>query len=160
MPFLYTSTGTGPYNDEFDAILTDELHTLAYQEMTELTRRGLPGVWTHGFYDGWAPNYTSSPWRACTTPSAASTRRTPSMGAECHKVHLPTEAVDKRWDRMNPPVNGIKWCIRSNINYQQSGVLIALKYVADNKADLPRRTTRRRWTARSSAAARRRPMRT
>jgi hypothetical protein len=30
-------------------------------------------------------------------------------------------------------VNGVKWCIRSNINYQQSGVLVALKYVADNK---------------------------
>ena len=57
MPFLYTSTGTGPYNDEFDPIVVDEWHTLAYQEITELTRRGLPGVWTHGFYDGWAPNY-------------------------------------------------------------------------------------------------------
>ena len=34
-----------------------EWHTLAYQEVNELTKRGLPGVWTHGFYDGWAPNY-------------------------------------------------------------------------------------------------------
>ncbi|MFL5568173.1 MAG: M14 family zinc carboxypeptidase, partial [Gemmatimonadaceae bacterium] len=58
VPFLYTSTGTGPYNDEYDPIVVDEWHTLAYQEITELTRRGLPGVWTHGFYDGWAPNYT------------------------------------------------------------------------------------------------------
>jgi hypothetical protein len=41
VPFLYTSTGTGPYNDEYDPILTDELHTLSYWEMTELTRRGL-----------------------------------------------------------------------------------------------------------------------
>ena len=57
VPFLYTSTGTGPYNDEFDPIVVDEWHTLAYQEITELTQRGLPGVWTHGFYDGWAPNY-------------------------------------------------------------------------------------------------------
>jgi hypothetical protein len=30
-------------------------------------------------------------------------------------------------------VNGVKWCIRSNINYQQSGVLIALKYTADHR---------------------------
>jgi hypothetical protein len=29
-------------------------------------------------------------------------------------------------------VNGVKWCIRSNINYQESGVLTALKYVADH----------------------------
>jgi hypothetical protein len=133
VPFLYTSTGTGPYNDEFDAILTDELHTLAYQEMTELTRRGLPGVWTHGFYDGWAPNYTILSVASLHNSIGRFYETYTSMGAECHKVHLPTEAVDKRWDRMNPPVNGIKWCIRSNINYQQSGVLIALKYVADNK---------------------------
>ncbi|MEO5903455.1 MAG: M14 family zinc carboxypeptidase, partial [Gemmatimonadaceae bacterium] len=46
VPFLYTSTGTGPYNDEYDPIVVDEWHTLAYQEITELTRRGLPGVWT------------------------------------------------------------------------------------------------------------------
>jgi len=29
-------------------------------------------------------------------------------------------------------VNDVRWCIRTNINYQQSGVLIALKYVADH----------------------------
>ena len=22
-----------------------------------MTERGVVGVWTHGFYDGWAPNY-------------------------------------------------------------------------------------------------------
>jgi len=27
VPFLYTSTGTGPYNDEFDPIVVDEWHT-------------------------------------------------------------------------------------------------------------------------------------
>ncbi len=43
VPFLYISTGTGPYNDEFDPIAISEWHTLAYQEITELTRRGLAG---------------------------------------------------------------------------------------------------------------------
>jgi hypothetical protein len=38
-----------------------------------------------------------------------------------------------QWYRPNPPVNGIKWCIRSNVNYQQSGVLVALRHVADNR---------------------------
>ncbi len=133
VPFMYASTGTGPYNDEFDAILTDELHTLAYQEMTELTRRGLPGVWTHGFYDGWAPNYTILSVASLHNSIGRFYETYTSLGAECHTVHLPADATDRRWDRMNPPVNGIKWCIRSNINYQQSGVLIALRYVADNR---------------------------
>ena len=33
VPFLYTSTGTGPYNDEYDPIVVNEWHTLAYQEI-------------------------------------------------------------------------------------------------------------------------------
>jgi hypothetical protein len=26
-------------------------------DVMELTKRGVPGVWTYGFYDGWVPNY-------------------------------------------------------------------------------------------------------
>jgi hypothetical protein len=133
VPFLYTSTGTGPYNDEFDPILVDELHTLAYQEMTELTRRGLPGVWTHGFYDGWAPNYTILSVASLHNSIGRFYETYTSLGADCHIVHLGSEETDRRWDRQNPPVNGVRWCIRSNINYQESGVLIALRYVADHK---------------------------
>src|SRR5207237_3228268 len=54
-------------------------------------------------------------------------------GAGCTTVRLPATDTSRRWDRPNPPVNGLKWCIRSNINYQQSGALIALKYVADHR---------------------------
>ena len=132
VPFLYTSTGTGPYNDQFDPIVVNEWHTLAYQEITELTKRGLPGVWTHGFYDGWAPNYMlgiaqfrNSIGKFYETYTAG--------GADCQIVELRPNQTSREWDRPNPPVNGVKWCIRSNINYQQSGVLIALEYVARNR---------------------------
>jgi hypothetical protein len=131
VPFLYTSTGTGPYNDEFDPIVVDEWHTLAYQEITELTRRGLPGVWTHGFYDGWAPNYILAIANLHNSVGKFYETYT-SRGAECHTVKLPAASTDRRWDRPNPPVNDVQWCIRTNINYQQSGVLVALKYVADH----------------------------
>ena len=57
VPFLYTSTGTGPYNAWLDPITVNEWQLLAYHEVEEMTKRGVPGVWTHGFYDGWAPNY-------------------------------------------------------------------------------------------------------
>jgi hypothetical protein len=132
VPFLYTSTGTGPYNDEFDPITVGEWHTLAYQEINELTKRGLPGVWTHGFYDGWAPNYMMGIVQFRNSMGKFYETYT-SGGADCQIVNLPGSATSKEWYRPNPPVNGIKWCIRSNINYQQSGVLIALKYVADNR---------------------------
>ena len=133
VPFLYTSTGTGPYNDEYDPIVIDEWHTLAYQEITELTRRGLPGIWTHGFYDGWAPNYTVLSIGNLHNSIGRFYETYTSSGAGCTIVHLPTADTTRLWDRPNPPVNGVKWCIRSNINYQQSGVLVALKYVADNR---------------------------
>ena len=132
VPFLYTSTGTGPYNDEFDPIVVDEWHTLAYQEITELTKRGLPGVWTHGFYDGWAPNYMLGIAQFRNSLGKFYETYT-SGGADCQIVHLPPASTSREWDRPNPPVNGVKWCIRSNINYQQSGVLVALHYVANNR---------------------------
>ncbi|HEV8599280.1 MAG TPA: M14 family zinc carboxypeptidase [Gemmatimonadales bacterium] len=133
VPFLYTSTGTGPYNDEYDPIQVDEWHTLAYQEITELTRRGLPGVWTHGFYDGWAPNYTILSVANLHNSIGRFYETYTSRGADCHTVNLPSSATERLWYRSNPPVNGVKWCIRSNLNYQQSGVLIALKYVGDHR---------------------------
>ena len=133
VPFLYTSTGTGPYNEEYDPLVIDEWNTLAYQEITELTRRGLPGVWTHGFYDGWTPNYTVLSVANLHNSIGRFYETFTSMGAECHTVKLPASGTERRWYRPNVPVNGVKWCIRSNINYQQSGVLVALRYVADHK---------------------------
>jgi hypothetical protein len=131
VPFLYASTGSGPYNEQFDAILVSEWHQLAYQEITELTRRGLPGVWTHRFYDGWTPNYMFSVANFRNSIGRFYETYT-SRGADCHTVQLGQNNTSREWFRANPPVNGVRWCIRSNINYQQSGVLVALRHVADN----------------------------
>ena len=55
--YLYSSTGTGPYNDALDPIVIGEWWQLAQNDVVEMTKRGVPGVWTYGFYDGWVPNY-------------------------------------------------------------------------------------------------------
>ena len=55
--YLYSSTGTGPYNDALDPIVIGEWWQLAQNDVMEMTKRGVPGVWTYGFYDGWVPNY-------------------------------------------------------------------------------------------------------
>lgn len=131
VPFLYTSTGTGPYNRELDPIVITEWHELAFHEITELTRRGLPGVWTHDFYDGWTPNYMF--WVANGHNSIGRFYETyTSRGADCHTVKLPDRQTSVQWFRPNPPLNGVRWCIRNNINYQQSALLIALNYMARN----------------------------
>jgi hypothetical protein len=54
---LYASTGTGPYNEQLDPITVDEWWMMAENDVMEMTKRGVPGVWTYGFYDGWVPNY-------------------------------------------------------------------------------------------------------
>ncbi|MDZ4675040.1 MAG: M14 family zinc carboxypeptidase, partial [Gemmatimonadota bacterium] len=131
-PFLYVSTGTGPYNEEFDAITIQEWHTLAYQDVTELTRRGLPGVWTHVFYDGWAPSYQLAIANLHNSIGRFYETYT-SRGADCQTVQLGQAQTSRQWYRPNPPVNGIRWCIRSNQNFQQSGVLISLRYVAEQR---------------------------
>ena len=55
--YLYTSTGTGPYNPSLDPIAINEWWLLAQTEVMEMTKRNVPGVFTYGFYDGYAPNY-------------------------------------------------------------------------------------------------------
>jgi hypothetical protein len=131
VPFLYTSTGTGPYNRELDPIVISEWNELAFQEITALTSRGLPGVWTHDFYDGWTPNYMF--WVANGHNSIGRFYETyTSRGADCHTVKLPDRQTSVEWFRPNPPLNGVRWCIRNNINYQQSALLIALNYMARN----------------------------
>ncbi len=55
--YLYVSTGTGPYNVSLDPIAIDEWWLLGETEMMEMAKRGVPGVFTYGFYDGWVPNY-------------------------------------------------------------------------------------------------------
>ncbi len=62
--YLYVSTGTGPYNESLDPIQINEWWLLAETEVMEMAKRGVPGVWTYGFYDGWVPNYLF--WMALT----------------------------------------------------------------------------------------------
>ena len=54
---LYVSTGHGPYNPIVAPIQVSEWWWLAQTEIMEMTKRGVPGVWTFDYYDGWVPNY-------------------------------------------------------------------------------------------------------
>ena len=132
VPYLYISTGTGPYNASLDPIQIDEWQTLAYQEVTEMTKRGLPGVWTQGFYDGWVPNYMF--YVANGRNSIGRFYETfGNGGADTQERTLPSTSTSREWYRPNPPLAKVQWSIRNNINYQQSTLLTALRYVADHK---------------------------
>lgn len=131
VPYLYVSTGTGPYNDYIDPITIDEWHNISFEEVTELTRRGMPGVWTHGFYTGWAANYLM--WISNTRNAMGRFYETFGNSiAGTHERKLRSRSTSKKWYRPNPPLEKTEWSLRNNTNYMQSGVLVALHYVAKN----------------------------
>ena len=134
VPYLYTSTGTGPYNSWLDPIVVSEWQKLAYHEIEGMTRRGVPGVWTHGFYDGWAPNYMF--YIANGHNAIGRFYETfGNGGADTRERKLPDSATSRTWYRPNPPLPKVKWSLRNNVNMQQSALLLALKYVADNREE-------------------------
>ncbi len=126
---LYISTGTGPYNAWLDPIVIDEWHQLAYQEVDEMTKEGVPGVWTHAFYDGWAPNYA---FYAANGHNAIG-RFYETQGAGDGSTRVITTRGDRAWYRPNPPLPTTLWSIRNNVNLQQSAILIGMNYVATHE---------------------------
>ncbi len=132
VPYLYTMTGTGPYNAWLDPITINEWEEFAENEIAEMTRRGVPGVWSHGFFDGWAANYAfyvahfhNSTGRFYETFGGT--------GADTMVRNVGTESK-RAWFRPNPPLESVKWSFRNNINLQQSALLITFKHVAENPA--------------------------
>ena len=59
VPFLYTFSGQAPQNPTLDPILFGELPWFSNFEVAQLTKYGMPGVWTHGYVDAWSPGYVA-----------------------------------------------------------------------------------------------------
>jgi hypothetical protein len=131
IPFLYISSGTGPYNAWLDPLVVDEFTRMADREVAELTRKGLPGVWTHGFYDGWAPNYMF--WVAFGHNAIGRFYETFGNLVPSTEDRVVRRSSDRAWFRPNPPLPKVKWSLRNNVNYQESGTLLALANVAANR---------------------------
>jgi hypothetical protein len=131
VPFLYTSTGMGPYNPWLDPMVVSEWQKMAYHEIEEMTRRGVPGVWTHGFYDGWAANYMF--YAANGHNSIGRFYETfGNRGADTAERTVPRAQTTRTWFRPNPPLEKVKWSLRNNVNLQQSALLLAMNYTASN----------------------------
>lgn len=131
VPYLYIMTGTGPYNAWLDPIVISEWQEMAYHEIEEMTKRGVIGVWTHGFYDGWAPNYLLS--IANNHNSIGRFYETFGNGGADTRVRtLRPPDTSREWYRPNPPLPKVKWSARDNINMQQSAILFGMNNVASN----------------------------
>jgi hypothetical protein len=128
-PFLYVMTGTGPYNAWLDPIVVSEWQEMAYNDIEQMTSRGVPGVWTHDFYDGWASNYMLY---AATGHNAVGRfyETFGNGGADTRMRSVPANMTTREWFRPNPPLPRVNWSMRNNINMQESAILFSMSYTA------------------------------
>jgi hypothetical protein len=103
---------------------------MAKTEVMEMTKRGVPGVWTYGFYDGWVPNYMF--FAAHAHNATGRFYEVQSYGPDTTTVRLGATVTSREWFRPNPPLPSIAWGPRNNTNIQESAILIALNHVAKN----------------------------
>src|SRR5436190_277922 len=129
--YLYASTGTGPYNEALDPITISEWWMLAENDVMEMTKRGVPGVWTYGYYDGWVPNYMI--FIAHSHNAIGRFYEVQSYGPDNAEVRPNATALSREWFRPNPPLPVIKWGPRNNTNIQESALLFTLGHVARNR---------------------------
>lgn len=130
--FFYDNTiGTGPYNAWIDPILVGEWQQLGWDNVQQMTRLGLPGVWTHGEFDAWSPGYLM--FMAATHNGISRLYETyGNDGADTLPRILQPHEYARTWYRPNPPYPKVLWSARNNNNYQQTGLLTALHYFAEN----------------------------
>lgn len=138
VPFLYSFSGQAPQNPLVDPITWAELPWFSNFEMAQLTKYGMPGVWDHGYVDGWSPGYVTTMssnhnglWRfyeimgngGATTMHRSLTAGGPGGGAL-------SNVTTRQWFRPNPPYKDVMWSMRNNTNYAETGVLTALQLTA------------------------------
>ncbi len=132
VPYLYDNTiGDGPYNAWLDPILTDEWQLMGWNNVSEMTKFGMPGVFTHGTFDTWSPGYLM--FIAATHNGISRLYETfGNGGADTVERTLSPQETARTWYRQNPPLPRVRWSQRNNNNYEQTGLLVALSYFNAN----------------------------
>src|SRR5687768_5709543 len=131
---LYDNTiGNGPYNAWLDPILTNEWHLIGWNNVNEMTRMGMPGVFAWGSFDTWSPGYLM--FMAATHNGISRLYETFGNGGSADTEDRTLSANDtaRTWFRQNPPIARVRWSLRNNNNYEQTGLLISLNQIASNR---------------------------
>ncbi len=132
VPYLYDNTiGDGPYNAWLDPILTDEWQMIGWNNVSEMTKFGMPGVFAHGNFDTWSPAYLM--FIAATHNGISRLYETfGNAGADTLERTLSPSEYQRTWFKQNPPLPRAKWSQRNNNNYQQTALLTTLHYFSNN----------------------------
>lgn len=132
VPYLYDNTvGDGPYNAWLDPILTDEWQMIGWNNVSEMTKFGMPGVFAHGNFDTWSPGYLM--FIAATHNGISRLYETfGNAGADTVERTLSPDEYSRTWYRQNPPLPKTLWSQRNNNNYEETGLLTSLQYFSSN----------------------------
>ncbi len=138
VPFLYDNTvGDGPYNAWIDPILVNEWQQMGWNNVEQMTKLGLPGVYTHGGFDTWSPGYMM--FMAAMHNGISRLYETfGNAGADTVERILSPGQYERTWYRPNPPLPKVLWSQRNNNNYEQTGLLTALDYFVQNRTTFMR----------------------
>ena len=137
VPYLYDNTvGDGPYNAWIDPILADEWQMMGWNNVSEMTKFGMPGVFTHGTFDTWSPSYLM--FIAAMHNGISRLYETfGNGGADTEERTLRPNEYARTWFKQNPPLPKTKWSQRNNNNYEQTGVLTALALFRGQQQAVP-----------------------
>lgn len=155
MPLMYIYTGGPPQNPNLDPLLFSELPWFGNYEMAQMTKWGMPGVYTFAFMDAWSPGYLGSvaynhnglmkmyetqSGRDLDSATMAKARAGEAVGAGggpggfggsrgSSAVTGKGGSQDREWYRGNPigPNDLATFTRRANANYMQTGVISALQ---------------------------------
>jgi hypothetical protein len=133
VPYLYDNTiGDGPYNAWLDPILTDEWQMIGWNNVSEMTKFGMPGVFAHGNFDTWSPGYLM--FIAATHNGISRLYETfGNGGADTMERTTSPGEYQRTWYRQNPPLPKTRWSQRNNNNYEQTALLTSLQYFGANR---------------------------
>ena len=133
VPFLYDNTvGDGPYNAWVDPLLTNEWQLFGWMNVAQMGKFGMPGVFTHGDFDTWSPGYLM--FLAAMHNGVSRLYETfGNGGADTETRELDPSETSRTWYRQDPPYRTVSWSQRNNNNYEQTGLLVSLAFVAENR---------------------------
>jgi hypothetical protein len=133
VPFLYDNTvGDGPYNAWVDPLLTNEWQLFGWMNVAQMTKFGMPGVFTHGDFDTWSPGYLM--FLAAMHNGVSRLYETfGNGGADTETREIPPGETARTWYRQDPPYRSVSWSQRNNNNYEETGLLVSLAFVGENR---------------------------
>ncbi len=133
--YLQTWNGTGPYNPHLDPTVTSAFIEMSFREVTALTGFGMPGVWTWNFGEGFGQHFLESIALNHNSIGRGYETYGNAGGETVERIIEPGERT-KEWYRPWPPDEKVRWSMRNNVNYQQTGCLAVLDYAAKHAEEM------------------------